>query len=968
MITLFIQAQQVKRVSDINTKKVSSSISEMAVLSNKLYIVDNNRIWAYDEAGPATMITDISYNSYYGIKYPTAFNGKLYYAADDNIHGSELWVFDGTHAPTMVADICPGSGSSKPLHLTVFNNKLYFVTNSYDINLKGLWVYDGSAAPSMITEKSSSYNNYNEIYSQLITVFKDKLYFVFDDGTNGSELWSYDGINEPFLAADICMGPGNGFPEYLTIFDNLLYFIAYNGLNGKALWAFDGSNSPVMVADFSNCPEGTTSAYPGNLIAFGEKLYFTATDCIHGTELWAYDGITLPAMVADIYSGTDGSYPAELIVFNNMLYYTANNGTNGMELWSYDGVEVPSMAWDICTGSDGSVPEILTVYHNKLYFIASYESSFKQELFSFDGNNPPTRVQKINCCTEGSGPDYLTVFDNKLLFGAADSVHGRELWEYDGVQQPILKADINSGSNGSSPAGLFPFHNMLYFSADDGYLGKELWGFDGTNPPELVANISDNMFGSRPNNFVEFNNKLYFSCFFSIYGQEIWVYDGTNAPVLAADIWDARNIPYSPHAVLMDLTVFNDRICINAGWMENDFWTFNGTDLPEKIVLGESGWKFYGGPFVVFNNSVYFAAGDLMHGVELWSYDGINPPELKADITSGAWGSWPILLGVFKNKLCFIASDSINGYELWSYDGSNVPTMLANISEGETSSNISGFAVYGDKLYFAANDGIHGQELWIYDGSNPPLMVADIRTGSLGSAPAFFAVFNNKLYFSAEDSHTGRELFVLCATSAAPKVTACGSYEFNGKVLTSTGIYCDTVPNAEGCDSIITLDLTITDTLDNTVSLSGEVLTASASGMQYQWIDCNNQYLPVEGAVNQAFHATKDGSYAVIISQYGCTDTSDCYKAKMTGIRVSPSDPSVSCYPNPTAGELTVVFDEGFESGKISVSNVNGEKVTDLPFTNSKALNLDVSGLTPGIYIIQVVGDNKVSRMKFIRE
>ena len=36
------------------------------------------------------------------------YNNKLYFGADDGTSGMELWVYDGTNTPTMVADIRPG--------------------------------------------------------------------------------------------------------------------------------------------------------------------------------------------------------------------------------------------------------------------------------------------------------------------------------------------------------------------------------------------------------------------------------------------------------------------------------------------------------------------------------------------------------------------------------------------------------------------------------------------------------------------------------------------------------------------------------------------------------------------------------------------------------------------------------------------------------------------------------------------
>ena len=81
----------------------------------------------------------------------------------------------------MVANINPGSGSSYPSGLTVFNNELYFQAN---------------------------------------------------DGTNGYELWKYDGTNAPSMVANINPGSGNSYPYYLTVFNNELYFQADDGTNG----------------------------------------------------------------------------------------------------------------------------------------------------------------------------------------------------------------------------------------------------------------------------------------------------------------------------------------------------------------------------------------------------------------------------------------------------------------------------------------------------------------------------------------------------------------------------------------------------------------------------------------------------------------------------------------------------------------------------------------------------------------
>lgn len=66
------------------------------------------------------------------------------------------------------------------------------------------------------------------------------------------------------------------------------------------------------------------------------------------------------------------------------------------------------------------------------------------------------------------------------------------------------------------------------------------------------------------------------------------------------------------------------------------------------------------------------------------------------------------------------------------------------------------------------------------------------------------------LYFSAHENATAEIRPYVCYSTGSDTVaTACTSFTWNGKTYTQSGNYADTTKNAAGCDSIVTLYLTI---------------------------------------------------------------------------------------------------------------------------------------------------------------
>ena len=128
--------------------------------------------------------------------------------------------------------------------------------------------------------------------------------------------------------------------------------------------------------------------------------------------------------------------------------------------------------------------------------------------------------------------------------------------------------------------------------------------------------------------------------------------------------------------------------------------------------------------------------------------------------------------------------------------------------------------------------------------------------------------------------------FSLCsATTSSITEVACDSHTApDGQLYNSTGIYTATIPNTQGCDSIITIDLTINTVDVSTTQIDAVTIEANQSGAQYQWVDCDNSFAAISGETNQTFVASANGNYAVIVDDVTCADTSDCRVISTVGI------------------------------------------------------------------------------------
>ncbi|MBS2211264.1 T9SS type A sorting domain-containing protein, partial [Carboxylicivirga mesophila] len=154
--------------------------------------------------------------------------------------------------------------------------------------------------------------------------------------------------------------------------------------------------------------------------------------------------------------------------------------------------------------------------------------------------------------------------------------------------------------------------------------------------------------------------------------------------------------------------------------------------------------------------------------------------------------------------------------------------------------------------------------------------------------------------------------------------------------------------------------------IDNTVSVEGNVLTANQDGMTYQWIDVDGNNTSIDGAISQSYTVTKTGNYSVIITNGTCGSvTSEPVNVTVTAIGRLNNRP-VTIYPNPASSFVNVEL--GAVEGRVVISLINSNgSVVDNYETAESVMKMDISGLSPGVYILNIQATGFNHTIKFIK-
>lgn len=203
-------------------------------------------------------------------------------------------------------------------------------------------------------------------------------------------------------------------------------------------------------------------------------------------------------------------------------------------------------------------------------------------------------------------------------------------------------------------------------------------------------------------------------------------------------------------------------------------------------------------------------------------------------------------------------------------------------------------------------------------------------------------------------------------TSSNLTGSACHGYiSPSGKTYNTSGVYTDTIPNAAGCDSIITINVTVSNLTATVDTDAAPTFVAQpANALTYIWKRCSDSVTVQTGAAN-TFTATENGTYFVTITDtLSCADASECFDVtEIVGIKQVSALDNLSIYPNPATNVVYLRF--AFSATySITLKDLQG-RIMHSSSVNANT-QIDLRSYAKGIYVLEIAADNKTIQEKLV--
>jgi ELWxxDGT repeat protein len=243
-------------VKDVWPGRQESFIRQLVNVEGTLFFVAHDgvhgaQLWKSDGTAEGTrLVTELvsdpwSQDNFSGL---VARGGTLFFVGHDDVHGRELWKSDGTAEGTvLVTDLSPGPGSAflfpnnsdEPSPLNVIGESIYFAADD-GVHGRELWKSDGTPEGTVLVGDLNPGPQGSGIVGTSLVPVGPHGGFAFSatEGVSGMELWTSDGTAEGTRRLlDVAKGTKGSSPLDLTVSGSRLFFVADDGVHGRELWS-----------------------------------------------------------------------------------------------------------------------------------------------------------------------------------------------------------------------------------------------------------------------------------------------------------------------------------------------------------------------------------------------------------------------------------------------------------------------------------------------------------------------------------------------------------------------------------------------------------------------------------------------------------------------------------------------------------------------------------------------------------
>ncbi|GMW01323.1 MAG: hypothetical protein AMXMBFR84_24600 [Candidatus Hydrogenedentota bacterium] len=348
-------------------------------------------------------------------------NEKLFFNADRNSWGRELWFYDITDPddPQFTALESWNDGSSDPRELTWVGDTLFYTARQHSgseparivcrtsganvVKTPNIWVDD-------YLQGTTATGFRGALFSQNTT---NAVFFRGFETATGHEL-RYATVWGDFATYDLNPGTGDGWPTFITGFSNRPYFLGYHPTYGNELFTiFNVNIGPAIYAD--TIP-GPSNSNPWQLTVGGGYLYYAAASTVSTGDLYrTNDGGTtkLTGVNSSSNDPNNNRDPQQLVYHGNKLWYEATHNTNGNR-YLYRMADLSFIGFAGSAHPELKNPKYLTPLGSYLYCVATGENG--RRIYRINTSNDAVTYVRLRDGDVDYNPYDLKVANGVLYF------------------------------------------------------------------------------------------------------------------------------------------------------------------------------------------------------------------------------------------------------------------------------------------------------------------------------------------------------------------------------------------------------------------------------------------------------------------------------------------------------------------------------------------------------------------------